>query len=176
MNSDNLFDNSIESGNYVLNLLDSKEANDNKKSIRNIYKLLTVVILENENDPKYDQVKELVDSIRGKWIDVFSDNIDALNSNNNNNNSSNNNSVNSSVNSRINNFNANTENFEGNNMGNANLGENNASSLPSGISNNNTNMNSIGGRRRNNRRNSRKTKKSYRNKVSRKSRLNRRYR
>jgi hypothetical protein len=172
MNSDDLFDNSIESGNYVLNLLDSKEANDNKKSIRNIYKLLTVVILENENDPRYADVKVLVDSIREKWADVFSDNIDALNSNNNNNNSNNNSVNNSNVNSRINNFNANTANFEGNNMGNANLGENNANSLPSAISNNSrTNMNNIsGGRRRNNR----KTKKSYRNKVSRKSRLNRR--
>ena len=168
MNSTDLFGVSLESGNYILDLLNSNEAKSNKRDIRNIYKQLTVIVLENEDDSRYDEIKELIEAIREKWADNFSDNIDGLNSNNVNNNSYNN-SVNNN-NSRVNNFNANTANFEGNNMGNANLHENNANSLPSMISNNNTNMNSIGGRRKNNRK-TKKCCKSYRNKISRKSRL-----
>jgi ATP-dependent Lon protease len=168
MNTDNLFNDCIESGKYILDLLNSKNAVPNKRNIRNIYKLLTVAILENENDPKYDEVKALVASIREKWVDNFSDNIDALNSNNNNSNS-NNNSMNNNVNSRVNNFNANTANFEGNNMGNANLGENNVNS---NSNNNSTNMNnSVSGGRRRNKRKTKKCCKTYRNKVSRRSRL-----
>jgi len=167
MNSTELFDNSIESGNYILNLLDTKEARDNKKNIRNLYKLLTVVVLENEDDPKIEELTILIDAIRKKWNEVFADNINSLNLNNVNNNI--NNVNNNMANSRINNFNANTANFEENNIGNANLHEYNANSLPSAISNNNSaNINNISGGRR---RNVRKTKKSYRNKVSRKSRL-----
>lgn len=165
MNTDNLFNDCIESGNYILDLLNSKNAVPNKRNIRNIYKLLTVAILENENDPKYDEVKALVASIREKWVDNFSDNIDALNSNNNN---SSNNNMNNSVNSRVNNFNANTANFEGNNMGNANLGENNVNS---NSNNNSTNMNNLSGGRRRNKRKTKKCCKTYRNKVSRRSRL-----
>jgi hypothetical protein len=164
MNNANIFEISIRSGNYILEVLNSNYSDYDKKNIRDLYKLLTVVVLENEDDPKVEEVRALVEAIREKWSEVFSDNIDGLNSNNNN--IKNNKSI---ANSRINNFNANTANFEGNNIGNANLHEYNANSLPSAISNNNSlNMNNIsGGRRRNNR----KTKKSYRNKVSRKSRL-----
>jgi hypothetical protein len=165
MNTDNLFNDCIESGKYILDLLNSKNAVPNKRNIRNIYKLLTVAILENENDPKYDEVKALVASIREKWVDNFSDNIDALNSNNNN---SSNNNMNNNVNSRVNNFNANTANFEGNNMGNANLGENNVNS---NSNNNSTNMNNLSGGRRRNKRKTKKCCKTYRNKVSRRSRL-----